>query len=145
VDANVGIGFAIPSATAKSVADQLISQGHVDHAWLGIQVETIDPSVAAVVRGLPSHGVVVARVIKGSPAAAAGLQSATRQVTVNGVSMLVGGDALVKLDGKRLSSAAQLVTAVEARKPGDVLSLEVVRAGAARRVHITLGTVPSNG
>ena len=57
VDANVGVGFAIPSATARSVAEQLIATGHAEHAWLGVQVATIDPSVARIVRGLPAHGV----------------------------------------------------------------------------------------
>ena len=57
VDANVGVGFAIPSATARSVSEQLIATGHAEHAWLGVQVATIDPSVARIVRGLPAHGV----------------------------------------------------------------------------------------
>ena len=46
VDANVGVGFAIPSATARSVSEQLIATGHAEHAWLGVEVAAIDPSVA---------------------------------------------------------------------------------------------------
>ena len=95
VDANVGVGFAIPSATARSVSEQLIATGHAEHAWLGVEVAAIDPSVARVVRGLPAHGVVVVKVVKGSPAAKAGLKAATQRVTVNGVSGFVGADAIV--------------------------------------------------
>ena len=142
VDANVGIGFAIPSETAQSVAKQLIAGGHVQHAWLGVQVESIDPDLARVVRGLPDHGVVVARVVKGSPAAAVGLVAATRQVTVDGVSGLVGGDAIVALDGKSVTSSAELADDVALHKPGDRLRLEVVRDGATRTVQVTLGNVP---
>jgi S1-C subfamily serine protease len=142
IDANVGVGFAIPGETARSVAAQLIARGHAEHAWLGVQVETIDPSVA--VRGLPSHGVVVARVVAGSPAAKAGLEAATRQVTVKGVSALLGGDAIVAVDGKPIGTSQQLADAVAARKPGDRLALDVVRAGKSRTVEITLGNVPSH-
>ena len=142
VDANVGVGFAISSDTAKSVADQLIASGHPEHAWLGVQAETIDPSAAGVVRGLPPHGVVVARVVKGSPAAKAGVKPATRQVTVNGVGVLVGGDAIVALNGKRVSSTTQLADAVAQLKPGDKVTLELVRHGSRRSLEITLGNVP---
>ena len=142
VNANVGVGFAIPSDTASSVAHQLIAGGRVQHAWLGVQVETIDPSVAAVVRGLPAHGAVVARVVAGSPAAKAGLKAATNQVTVNGVGALLGGDVVVSADGKAVTTSEQLSGVVAAHKPGDHLKLQVVRGGKSRTVTVTLGNVP---
>jgi S1-C subfamily serine protease len=142
VNANVGVGFAIPSDTARSAADQLISGGHVKHAWLGVQVETLDPTVAAVVRGLPSHGAVIAHVVAGSPAAKAGLKAATNQVTVNGVGALLGGDVLVKADGKSITSSQQLSSIVAAHKPGDLLHLDTVRGGKTRTVAVKLGNAP---
>jgi S1-C subfamily serine protease len=143
VDANVGVGFAVPSNTAGSVADELIASGHAEHAWLGVKVEAIDPAVARVVRGLPSHGVVIARVVKGSPAAKAGLAAATRQVTVNGLSALTGGDSIVSVAGRPVYSPEQVADAAAVRKPGDHLTLKVVRGGATRTVVVTLGNVPS--
>ena len=142
VNANVGVGFAISAATAKSVAEQLIQNGHAKHAYLGVQVMTIDPSLAGVMRGLPSQGVAIARVVKDGPAAKAGLTGATRQVTVNGVSVPLGGDTIVALDGKSLTSSTQLADAVARHKPGDRLKLEVVRGGAKRTVEVTLGNAP---
>jgi S1-C subfamily serine protease len=142
VNANVGVGFAISAATAKSVAEQLIQNGHAKHAYLGVQVMTIDPSLAGVMRGLPSQGVAIARVVKASPAAKAGLAGATRQVTVNGVTVPLGGDTIVALDGKSLTSSTQLADAVARHKPGDKLKLEVVRGGAKRTVEVTLGNAP---
>jgi S1-C subfamily serine protease len=142
VDANVGVGFAVPSNTARAVANQLIATGHVVHPWLGVQVETLDPNVATNV-GLPSRGVMVARVVKGSPAAKAGVRAATRQETVNGVTVLLGGDAIVAVDGKPISTAQQLADAVALRKPGDRLTLDIVRAGQNRTVTVTLGNVPA--
>ena len=142
VDANVGVGFAISSAIARSVARQLIAGGHVQHAWLGVEVVTIDPSVAREVRGLPAQGVLVAQVVKGSPAAKAGLSAPTRRVTQNGITALVGGDTIVRLDGKSVTSSQQLADAIALRKPGDKVRLEVIRSGKTRTVDITLGNAP---
>jgi S1-C subfamily serine protease len=143
VDANVGIGFAISSDTAASVTRQLITGGHVKHAWLGVEVESIDPDLAKVVRGLPLQGVVVARVVKGSPAANAGFVAATREVTVDGVSGLVGGDTIIALDDKTVTSSAQLADDVALHKPGDKVTLEVVRSADKRAVQVTLGNAPN--
>jgi S1-C subfamily serine protease len=143
VDGNVGVGFAISSDTAMSVAKQLVASGHVEHAWLGVEVETIDPGLANVVRGLPSRGVIVARVVKGSPAANAGLEAATRHVTVNGVTVPFGGDAIVAVDGKAVGTSQQLGGIVAAYKPGDQLKLGVVQGGKHRMVTVTLGDVPT--
>jgi S1-C subfamily serine protease len=143
VNANVGVGFAISSNAAREIADELIATGHAVHAWLGVQVETIDPGVAKLVGGLPSQGVIVARVVKGSPAAKAGLQAATDQKTVNGETALIGGDAIVGLDGKAIGTAQQLSSAIALRKPGDRLTLDVVRAGKSRTIAVTLGNVPA--
>jgi S1-C subfamily serine protease len=142
VDANVGIGFAIPSSTARTVASQLIAHGHAEHPWLGVEIETIDPGVARVVRGLPAHGVVVLRVTKGSPADKAGIVAATRQVTVNGVSASTGGDAIVALDGMPVASSGRLTDLLAQHEPGDHVALAVVRGSKKRTVDVTLGNVP---
>jgi S1-C subfamily serine protease len=144
VDGNVGIGFAIPSDTAKSVAAQLIASGHAEHAWLGVQVEPIDPAVANVVRGMPSQGVLIVRVTKGGPAARAGLRGGTKQVTIGGVGAIVGGDAIVLADRSRVRSPQQLGAIVAAHRPGDRIPLLVVRNGKRRTVTVTLGDVPAS-
>jgi putative serine protease PepD len=142
-DGNVGVGFSIASNTAKAVVPVLIAHGHVAHAWLGVEVAPIDPSVAAVVKGVPDHGVLVVRVVAGSPAAKAGLVVGNRLVTVNGESMLAGGDAIVAVDGKQIDTPAQLADVVRTRKPGDRLTFRVMRADHERTLTIRLGDVPS--
>jgi S1-C subfamily serine protease len=142
-DGNVGVGFSIASNTAKAVVPVLIARGHVTHAWLGVEVAPIDPSVAAFMKGVPDHGVLVVRVVAGSPAAKAGLVVGNRLVTVNGESMLAGGDAIVAVDGKQIDTPAQLADVVRTRKPGDRLSFRVVREDHQRTVTIRLGDVPS--
>jgi S1-C subfamily serine protease len=142
-DGNVGVGFSIASNTAKAVVPLLVAHGHVAHAWLGVEVAPIDPSVAAVVKGVPDHGVLVVRVVGGSPAAKAGLVVGNRLVTVNGESMLAGGDAIVAVDGKQIDTPAQLADVVRTRKPGDRLTFRVMRADHERTLTIRLGDVPS--
>jgi len=142
-DGNVGVGFSIASNTAKAVIPLLIAHGHVAHAWLGVEVAPIDPSVAAVVKGVPDHGVLVVRVVAGSPAAKAGLVVGNRLVTVNGESVVAGGDAIVAVNGKKIQAPAQLADAVRTRKPGDRLTFQVVRQDHERTVTIRLGDVPS--
>ena len=143
MDGNVGIGFAIPSDTARSVVQQLIAHGRAEHAWLGVQVETIDPTVTGLVRGLPRHGAAVTRVGPGRPAATADLRAARRQLTVDGVAVPLGGDVVVGAAGKQISSSTELSDAVALQHPGDRMTLRVARAGVTRSVTVTLGNVPN--
>src|SRR5262249_28714916 len=137
------VGFAIGGNTARSVAAELIKSGRAEHAWLGVDAETIESAVAKAVKGLPKHGATLVRVAKGGPAARAGLEASTRLGTVGGIGAGVGGDAIVKVDGKSVDTAQQLVDLVAAHRPGDRLKLDVVRAGRRRTVSVTLGTVPA--
>ena len=90
-------------------------------------------------RGLPEHGVVIARVTRNSPAAKAGLHGSSRLVSVDGVGVPLGGDAIVGVDGKPVDSSDMLATLVATHKPGDRVQLRVVRAGSTRTVDVTLG------
>lgn len=143
VDGNVGVGFAVSSDTARAIVPQLLANGHAQHAWLGVEVENISPGLRALIKEIPAHGVLVVGVRKGSPAAAAGLVAGRRPVTVAGESALVGGDAIVSVDGKTLTSSSQLIGIVAAHSPGDVLRLGVVRGGRERAVSVTLGNAPA--
>ena len=116
---NDGVGFAIPSSTVKSIVTQILEDGSVQHAYLGV-------SVTAAADG--TAGAQLAEVRSGTPAAEAGLQA---------------GDVLTAVDGDAVSSAAALQSAIDARKPGDRVILDYLRDGAHRTVTVTLGTRPS--
>ena len=143
VDANVGVGFAIPSDTVRTVAQQLIAKGKVEHAYIGVQVETVPQGLSKLVKGVPSSGVTIAKITSGSPAAKAGLKAATHQVTADGQTALLGGDSITALDGKPIREAQDLADAVAQLKPGDHVSLTVVRGGSTRTVSLSLGTSPA--
>ena len=144
VDANVGVGFAIPSDTVRTVAQQLISKGKVEHAYIGVQVETIPQGLSKLVKGVPSSGVTIAKITSGSPAAKAGLKAATHQVTADGETALLGGDSITAINGKPIREAQDLADAVAQLKPGDHVSLTVVHGGSTRTVSLSLGTSPQS-
>ena len=119
VDANVGVGFAVPGDTARSIAQQLIAHGTAAHAWLGVRAQTT------------AHGVAVAAVTAGSPAARAGLAGGRK-------------DVILAVDGHAVHTSAELAAAVAGHKPGDRISLHVQRSGATRNLVVTLGDVPAD-
>jgi S1-C subfamily serine protease len=140
---NVGIGFAIPINTVKDVASQLIEDGKVEHAYLGVQMSSITSDLAANVRLPVDHGALIERVRPNSPAAAAGLRGGTTQVVVDGVSYLVGGDVVTAADGQAIESAGQLQTVVTTKDPGDEIALQVHRGNETKEVKVTLGRQPN--
>jgi putative serine protease PepD len=110
-----GIGYAIPSDTAQRVARELISEGRVDHAYLGVS--------------LPDDGAAkIDQVVAGSPADRAGLQQ---------------GDEVTAVDGKAIKTGDELREAIDARKPDDKITLTIKRSGQERTVQVTLGQRPA--
>ena len=136
---NVGIGFAIPINTVRTVVAQLLKTGSVEHASLGITGVAITPEIANVFHFPVSHGVLVARVKADSGAAEAGLHSATTQAVVAGDTWPIGGDLIVKADDQTISSLARLRDLIATKKPGDSLQLEIYRGTKKMTVDAKLG------
>jgi S1-C subfamily serine protease len=141
---NVGIGFAIPINTVKEVVSQLIEEGKVEHAYLGVEMATIDEALSETFNLPVDQGVLVQRVHEGSPAERAGLQGGRTSSVVDGESYLVGGDVVTRADGEEIASADELGNLVAGKKPGDELELEIRRDGETQTVTVTLGRRPSS-
>ena len=141
---NVGIGFAIPINTVKEVVSQLIDEGKVEHAYLGVEMATIDENLAETFNLPVDKGTLVQRVHEGSPAARAGLKGGSTSVVVDGESYLLGGDVIVKADGQEVASSDDLGRIVASKKPGEELELEIRRDGETETITVTLGRRPSN-
>jgi len=116
--ANAGVGFAVPSNTVKSVADDLIAGKVVQHSYLGV---TVGDSQTG-------SGAVIGTVRAGGPAAAAGLKS---------------GDVITAIDGHPILNANKLTAAVSSHSPGDTLKITVTRGGSSLTITATLGTRPA--
>jgi serine protease Do len=125
----VSIGFAIPATTATSVAEQLINNGSVKQAYLGIGPLDVTPSLQQQYGLSRSSGVLVAEVAQGSPAEAAGLQQ---------------GDIIVKADGQDVTNSSTLYAIDRDRKPGDQIQLTIDRNGQEQIVTVTLGERPAS-
>src|SRR3954471_5053542 len=140
---NVGIGFAIPIDTVKDGAGQLIKEGKVEHAYLGIEMTSINSDLADNFKVPVDKGILIQRVHAGSPAAKAGLKGGTTQVVLAGTTYWLGGDVITKVDGQSVQTSDQLASVVTAEKPGDSLDLEVHRGEETLNVTVELGRQPS--
>jgi S1-C subfamily serine protease len=143
VDGNVGVGFAVPINTVKEVAAQLIENGKVERAFLGIEMQTITPEAASALHLPVDKGVLIATVRPGSPAARAGLKGGGSSTVVDGESWVLGGDIIVEADGQAIENDDQLREIVLAKKPGDSLELKINRNGQTMTITAKLGRQPT--
>jgi len=123
-----GLGFAIPINLARWVMDQILEHGRVIRGWLGVVIQEITPDIAEAI-GV-KEGILVAQVLKGSPADKAGLKV---------------GDIIVALNGRKLDSVRDLQFTVMKTKPGTEVELTVVRDGKKRTVKVEIGELPEKG
>jgi S1-C subfamily serine protease len=142
-DGNVGIGFAVPSNTVKTVVAQLLATGKVQRAFLGVAARPVEPELARTYNLPVDSGLLVETVTPATGAAQAGLEAGDEDVVVEGQSYRLGGDLIVAADGARVSTIADLRDAVTAHKPGERMKLEIYRDGVKRTVTVTLGRQPT--
>jgi len=140
-----GIAFAVPSARVRDVANQLIKEGKVEYAWLGVAGGEITPELVEELDLPVEEGVLVGSVTPGSPADKAGLRGG-REVTDlgTGETRREGGDVITSFDGVELESMAQLAGIVDSHKPGDKVKVEFIQDGRERSATITLGERPDD-
>ena len=141
---NVGVGFAIPINTVKDVASQLIRNGKVEHAFLGVRVAAVDPKIARLFKLPAQRGLLVQRVEQGSGAAKAGLRAGSTDVVVAGQSWLIGGDLIVEADGRPVSTLEGLRDVLSTKRPDDTLELDIYRGENRMTLKVKLGRQPSS-
>jgi S1-C subfamily serine protease len=139
---NVGIGFAVPANTVRNVVAQLLRTGKVDHAYLGVVTQDITSDLAQTYKLPVRAGVLIAKVRRGSGAAKAGLRAGHSQVVVAGETYSLGGDIIVSLNGRKISTVDQLRDAVAEHQTGDRVKLGIYRDAKKKSVRVTLGRQP---
>jgi S1-C subfamily serine protease len=142
-DGNVGIGFAVPSNTVKDVVAQILKNGRVDHAYLGVGLQDLTASVANLFHLPVTDGILIEHVQPGTGAAKAGLRGGSTSTTVAGESFMMGGDIIVGVGGQSVKSTEQLRDVISSHKPGDKISIEIYRGTKKRTVTVTLGRQPT--
>jgi S1-C subfamily serine protease len=142
-DGNVGIGFAIPINTAKGVIHELETKGSVEHAYLGIEGGSITPELAQAVNLPTKEGVLVSGVEKDGPADKAGIEGGTTKATIDGAEIILGGDIITKIDGKKVSGIEELQQVIASDKAGQEVEVTYLRDGKEKTATVTLGKRPA--
>ena len=140
---NVGIAFAIPANTVKDVVAQILKNGRVQHAYLGVSLQDISASIARALHLPISSGILIESVQPSTGAAKAGLKGGTVRTTIAGEDYMMGGDIIVGAAGKAVGTTEELRDLIAARKPGDKITLEIYRGTKKLTVTVTLGRQPS--
>jgi serine protease Do len=125
----VNIGFAIPSTTATSVADQIIATGKATHAYMGVGTRPVTKELQQQYGLSRSSGLLIAEVAVNSPAAAAGLRQ---------------GDIIVEVNGQEIDDSGNLASLVRDMRPGDKVELLIDRDGTEQTVTVTLAERPAS-
>jgi S1-C subfamily serine protease len=141
---NVGIGFAVPINTARDVADQVLENGEVEHAFLGITGADVTPEIADVLNLPVDEGALVQEVVPDGPAADAGVEGGSAEVTIGGQPLTAGGDVIIEADGEPVSGMDDVIAIVNGKKPGEGIELTLTRKGEERTVTIELGDRPAS-
>jgi serine protease Do len=127
---SVGIGFAVPAETVKSVVDQLKTKGVVTRGWIGVQIQPVTQDIAESLGMKDAEGALVAEAQAGGPAAKAGMQA---------------GDVVTSLDGKPIKDARELARKIGAMAPGSTITLGMLRKGETKTMSLTLGEMAQEG
>jgi serine protease Do len=144
-DSNAGIGYAIPSAIIKLVADSLIKDSKFEHTYLGIASSVLSSDVAKAMNlDANTRGVLVTNVADGSPAGKAGLKGYTQETTIDGVTYYTGGDIITSIDGTQVKEYNDLISYLLFNTTvGQKATLGIIRDGKAMNVEATLVSRPS--
>jgi putative serine protease PepD len=122
---SAGVGFAIPSNYVMNVAEQIMSGKEVEHAYLGVSLQTVDASNASSFNTTADSGAYIENVLEGSPADEAGLRE---------------GDVIVRFGNINIGSASELVINVKGSFVGDVVTITVIRGGETLTFDVTMGS-----
>src|SRR5262249_44176615 len=125
---SIGIAFAIPAETVRSVVPQLKEKGSVTRGWLGVQIQPVTTQIADALGMKQAQGALIAEAQADGPAAEAGIAA---------------GDVIVSVNGTTIKDASRLSKTISALGPGTSVKLGVLRAGAEKTMAITLGELPT--
>jgi len=140
-----GIGFAIPINTARRIVEDLLRDGKVHRAYLGVRSVELWPELAEALQLPVEQGMLIEQVTPGSPAERAGLRGGNRTVRAGFQQLLVGGDVVTAIEGNPVSNQFELNIALNRKRPGEAITLTIHRGKQKMDVKVTLGDFSSNG
>jgi S1-C subfamily serine protease len=139
-----GIGFAIPINTAKLIATDLMTEGRVRRAYLGVQTLPVGQWLAEALSLPVQDGLLVEQATKGGPAAAAGIHGGDRVAQAGMRRIMIGGDVIVGLDGQKVSNQFDMNVLLNRKRPGDTVTVTVYRGAKKVDIPVKLGEHEGN-
>ncbi len=139
-----GIGFAIPINTAKLIANDLMTEGRVRRAYLGVTTLPVGGWLAEALDLPVQDGLLVEQTTKGGPAAAAGIRGGDRVAEAGMRRIIIGGDVIVALDGQKVTNQYDVDVLLNRKRPGDSVTLTVYRGAKKMDVPVKLGERDGN-
>ncbi|MEK6277827.1 MAG: trypsin-like peptidase domain-containing protein [Actinomycetota bacterium] len=141
--ANAGVGFAVPVSAIKRSIEQLREDGKVEYAYIGVQTQALYPQLADRLGLDTDYGGLLARVVDGGPADQAGLDGGSRSIRFQASRARVSGDVVLAVDGRKVIDPSDLAKFIALYRPGETVTLDVLRDGQRDQVDVTLGTRPT--
>ena len=141
---NSGVGFAIPVTSVRYSLDQLKAGDKVEYAFLGVTSESLYPQLAEHLGIDTPTGALITDVVNGSPADDAGLKGSSGEDTFQLQRVKTGGDVVIAVDGRPVLQNNDLSELIAAHKPGDTVTLDIIRDGNKQSVDVTLGSRPAD-
>lgn len=139
-----GIGFAIPINTAKRIAHDLITEGRVREAYLGVQTLSVGGWLSQALDLPVQEGLLIEEAKQGGPAAAAGLHGGNQQALAGMQRITIGGDVIVAIDGQKIADQSDMNLVLNRKRPGDTITVTVYRGGKKLDVPVKLGERSGN-
>src|SRR2546430_1468010 len=134
-----GIGFAIPINTAKNIANDLITDGRVHRAFLGVETLPVNGWLSEALDLPVKEGLLVERATKGGPAAAAGIRGGDRVAQAGMRRIYIGGDVIVAIDSQKIAGQFDVNVLLNRKRPGDTVTVTLYRGGKKMDVPVELG------
>jgi len=139
-----GIGFAIPINTAKLIANDLITEGKVRRAYLGVSTLELTAWLAEALDLPVKEGLLVEQVTKSGPAAAAGLHGGDRTVQTGMRRLFIGGDVIIGIDGQKVANQFDMNVLLNRKRPGDSVTVTIYRGAKKVDIPVKLGERDGN-
>ena len=139
-----GIGFAIPINTAKSIANDLITDGRVHRAFLGVETLPVGGWLGEALDLPVQEGLLVEVATPRGPAAVAGIHGGDRLVQAGMRRIHIGGDVIVAIDGQKVAGQLDVNVVLNRKRPGDTVNVSVYRGGKKMDIPVKLGERTGN-
>ena len=139
VGQSAGIGFAIPINTAKAVLNDLVTIGRVRRPALGVRTIPIDAGLANEMSLAADYGLLIVQAVPGGAADRAGLRGGTERAYLGNIPIMIGGDLIVAVDGKKIESQQTLAQVMNAHRAGDTVKVTIYRGKNKIDLNVVLG------